>query len=50
MELFIIALTILFIALKLIGKIDWKWPNVLSPLILYVIFAFYVGFFAALSV
>lgn len=50
MELLVIGLTILFVGLKLTGKIDWKWPNVLSPLILYVIFAFYVGFFAALSV
>ena len=26
------ALTILFIALKLLGKIDWSWWWVLSPL------------------
>lgn len=26
------ALTILFIALKLVGKIDWSWAWVLSPL------------------
>jgi len=25
-------LTVLFIALKLLGKIDWGWPCVLSPL------------------
>ena len=36
------ALTILFIALKLLGKIAWSWWWVLSPIwisvILYVIF------------
>lgn len=29
---FLSALTILFVALKLLGKIDWSWWWVLSPI------------------
>ena len=36
-------LTIVFIILKLIGKIDWSWIWVLSPL--WIPFAFTVGIF-----
>lgn len=36
------ALTILFIALKLLDKIDWSWWWVLSPL--------WIGFVAALAI
>lgn len=32
-------LTIVFIVLKLIGKIDWPWWLVLSPLWIYAIIA-----------
>lgn len=30
------ALTLLFIALKLMGTIDWSWVAVLSPLIIAI--------------
>ena len=33
MRFFLIALTILFIALKLLDKIDWSWWLVLSPIL-----------------
>ncbi|TLE15653.1 hypothetical protein LS72_006110 [Helicobacter apodemus] len=37
-EIFLVALQILFIALKLIGKINWSWFLVLIPLIIYLVF------------
>jgi len=44
-------LTILFIALKLIGKIDWSWWWVLSPIwIPLVIAGICAGFFLVLLV
>ena len=33
MRFFLIALTILFITLKLLDKIDWSWWLVLSPIL-----------------
>lgn len=36
-------LTIVFIALKLIGTIDWSWGVVLSPTIISV--SFYIAWF-----
>lgn len=42
---FVGALTLLFIALKLLGKIDWSWVWVLSPVwisILLVIVIFII--------
>ena len=47
---FVGLLTILFIALKLLGKISWSWVWVLSPLwipvaisIIFIIIAFIIG-------
>ena len=47
---FVGLLTILFIALKLLGKISWSWIWVLSPLwipvaisIIFIIIAFIIG-------
>lgn len=47
---FVGLLTILFIALKLLGKISWSWVWVLSPLwipvaisIILIIIAFIIG-------
>ncbi|AWI34862.1 hypothetical protein [Helicobacter apodemus] len=37
-EIFLVALQILFIALKLTGKINWSWFLVLIPLIIYLVF------------
>ncbi|MDD6055329.1 MAG: hypothetical protein SOW25_02935 [Helicobacter sp.] len=35
-DLFVVLLQILFIGLKLAGKIQWSWWLVLLPIILYV--------------
>lgn len=47
---FLFSLQILFIGLKLAGKIDWSWWLVFLPLIIYFLFIFAVfsligGFF-----
>ena len=41
------VLTLIFVALKLMGHIDWSWFWVLSPLIFAVLF--YVGLFLGLA-
>lgn len=40
-------LALLFIALKLLGKIAWSWVWVLAPLWIGFILAFVIIFFAA---
>lgn len=32
MELLLVLLTVLFVALKLLDRIDWSWPTVLAPI------------------
>lgn len=39
---FVGLLTIVFITLKILGKITWSWIWVLSPLWIYIIFAIVV--------
>lgn len=40
-------LTIIFIVLKLLGKISWPWFWVLSPI--WISFSLFLGFFAILA-
>lgn len=41
-------LTIVFVAFKLIGTIDWSWWLVLLPEL--IVLPFYIGYFAASAV
>lgn len=41
-ETFIVLLQVLFIGLKLVGKINWSWWLVLFPMILYFILYFFI--------
>ena len=40
------ALTLIFITLKLLGKINWSWLVVLSPIIIEIILAIILTVFA----
>lgn len=57
-DFFFVGLQLLFIGLKLAGKIEWSWWLVLLPVILYLFFylflmvligGFLIGLGAALS-
>ena len=43
---FISALTLIFITLKLLGKINWSWLVVLSPIFIEIILAIILTVFA----
>ena len=43
---FISALTLIFITLKLLGKINWSWLVVLSPIVIEIILAIILTVFA----
>ena len=48
-EKFVGLLTILFIALKLIGVIDWSWFWVLSPIIISIVMIVIIFVFIAVK-
>ena len=41
------ALTLIFITLKLLGKINWRWLVEVSPIIIEIILAIILTIFAA---
>lgn len=41
-DFFFVGLQLLFIGLKLAGKIEWSWWLVLLPAILYLFFYFFL--------
>ena len=43
---FMSALTLIFITLKLLGKINWSWLVVLSPIVIEIILAIILTIFA----
>ncbi|MBX7490730.1 hypothetical protein [Helicobacter turcicus] len=55
LDLFLVLLQVLFIGLKLAGKIQWSWWLVLLPMIIYIflyIFLFFLvgGFLFGLGI
>ncbi|TLD81395.1 hypothetical protein LS70_007740 [Helicobacter sp. MIT 11-5569] len=44
LDLFLVLLQVLFIGLKLAGKIQWSWWLVLLPAIIYVFLYFFLFF------
>ncbi len=47
MILFMFALSLLFIGLKLTGHINWSWLAVTAPIWLSICFSIFVGLFLA---
>ena len=45
---FLLALTLIFIALKLMGYITWSWIWVLSPIWIPIVFVIFVGIIGAI--
>jgi hypothetical protein len=44
MELLVVGLTLIFVTLKLLGKLDWPWLWVLAPLWVPLLLTAVAGF------